>query len=195
LHWYATLTNEKNLQMQDYLDNVRGSILSMDEDAPVVGESDDDPSNAFAGRPDRPSEYLRQRCPLCFGGENWAKEHDLVDAIVCIDACFTQKRRKSQGKAWNAPRSHPETVFMPPDEVNAMEAKVEEIQPSDKKSRAASGHKHTVPENSDPEYEPRIRVPISVLEECKESFLAADEKRIKASTLFFADTGLMALLC
>lgn len=22
---------------------------------------------------DRPNEYLRERCPLCFGGENWSK--------------------------------------------------------------------------------------------------------------------------
>lgn len=22
---------------------------------------------------DRPSQYLRERCPLCFGGENWQK--------------------------------------------------------------------------------------------------------------------------
>jgi hypothetical protein len=34
-----------------------------------------------------------------------------------------------------------------------------------------------------------------VLDGCSESFVAADEKREKASTCFFADTGLMALLC
>ncbi|KAF8833026.1 hypothetical protein BDN67DRAFT_992900 [Paxillus ammoniavirescens] len=40
-----------------------------------------------------------------------------------------------------------------------------------------------------------MRVPASVLDGCGESFVAADEKREKASTHFFADTGLMALLC
>ena len=44
-------------------------------------------------------------------------------------------------------------------------------------------------------YEGTLRVPTSVLDECHESFAAADEKRQKASTQFFADTGLMALLC
>jgi hypothetical protein len=39
------------------------------------------------------------------------------------------------------------------------------------------------------------KVPDHVLDECEESFTAADEKRQKASTQFFSDTGLMALLC
>ena len=26
---------------------------------------------------DRPSEYLRERCPLCFGGTNWKKPNEL----------------------------------------------------------------------------------------------------------------------
>ncbi|KDR74566.1 hypothetical protein GALMADRAFT_49841, partial [Galerina marginata CBS 339.88] len=40
-----------------------------------------------------------------------------------------------------------------------------------------------------------MRVPVSVLDGCNESFISADERRAKASTLFFADTGLMGLLC
>lgn len=44
-------------------------------------------------------------------------------------------------------------------------------------------------------YEDGMRIPASVLDGCGESFVAADEKREKASTRFFADTGLMALLC
>jgi hypothetical protein len=44
-------------------------------------------------------------------------------------------------------------------------------------------------------YEKGMRIPVSVLDGCSESFVAADEKREKASTRFFADTGLMALLC
>ena len=39
------------------------------------------------------------------------------------------------------------------------------------------------------------KVPDAVLDECESSFKAADERRQKASTRFFADTGLMALLC
>ena len=38
-------------------------------------------------------------------------------------------------------------------------------------------------------------VPTAILDECQKSFKAADEARQKVSTKFFADTGLMALLC
>ncbi|KAI6163378.1 hypothetical protein EDD17DRAFT_1507371 [Pisolithus thermaeus] len=44
-------------------------------------------------------------------------------------------------------------------------------------------------------FEDGMRVPISVLDGCGDSFHAADEKQKTASTNFFADTGLMALLC
>ena len=40
-----------------------------------------------------------------------------------------------------------------------------------------------------------MKLPRSVLDACLDSFTAADENRVKASTKFFADTGLMALLC
>lgn len=120
-----------------------------------------------------------------------------VDAIVCIDACFTQKRRKSQGNAWIPPRAHPDTVFVPPEESAAMEELVEEIRPSkpSKSKKSSKKDKEKDPAEIPDDYEPGLRVPTSVLDECQDSFLAADSNRIKASTLFFADTGLMALLC
>ena len=45
------------------------------------------------------------------------------------------------------------------------------------------------------DYESNMRVPTSVLDGCNDSFKAADDRRQKASTQFFADTGLMALVC
>ncbi|KAG6913379.1 hypothetical protein DXG01_007271 [Tephrocybe rancida] len=43
--------------------------------------------------------------------------------------------------------------------------------------------------------DPRLRVPKSALDGCKSGFTAADDARVKASTQFFDDTALMALLC
>lgn len=40
-----------------------------------------------------------------------------------------------------------------------------------------------------------MNIPASVLDECGSSFVAADEKHEKASTQFFADTGIMSLIC
>ncbi|KAH6906264.1 hypothetical protein BKA70DRAFT_1106739, partial [Coprinopsis sp. MPI-PUGE-AT-0042] len=43
--------------------------------------------------------------------------------------------------------------------------------------------------------EPGMKVLKSALDGCRDSFLAADERRTKASTRVFADTGVMGLLC
>ena len=112
---------------------------------------------------------------------------DRVDAIVCIDACFAQKRCRSAGKRWMPPFEHPETVFVSPEDVQNMEDKVEEIRPS-RGSRSDQT-------DAGSDYQAGIRVPNVILEECQKSFVAADSNRIKASTQFFADTGLMAMLC
>ena len=44
-------------------------------------------------------------------------------------------------------------------------------------------------------YEGHLWIPTSVLDGCEASFTAADAAREKASTQFFDDTALMALLC
>jgi hypothetical protein len=71
-----------------------------------------------------------------------------------------------------------------------VETQVNELRPPKKKGKTAE-QKAQVPDG----YEGSIKVPISALDECGESFLAADEKRQKASTQLFSDTALMALLC
>ncbi|KAJ7690794.1 hypothetical protein B0H16DRAFT_1669851 [Mycena metata] len=55
------------------------------------------------------SEYLRERCPGCFGD---LKHHpnEVADLMVCIDACFTQKKKKSQR---DPPKFHHNTHFVP----------------------------------------------------------------------------------
>lgn len=56
-------------------------------------------------------------------------------------------------------------------------------------------HRPSERDVSDDRCEEGMTVPNSVLDGCQESFTAADEKREKASTQFFKDTGIMALLC
>jgi hypothetical protein len=45
---------------------------------------------------ERPSDYLRGRCPLCFGGKDWKKPDDLYvefvgDTIIVISTFFFNK--------------------------------------------------------------------------------------------------------
>jgi hypothetical protein len=149
------------------------------------------PANPFPEPPPltRPSDYLISRCPACFGGLlHDPSQH--VDIHVCLDACFTQKRRRKGAR--DPPRTHPNTVFISESTADQMGAHVEQVRPP--RARAAS--KQPRMEEEDDNYEDaNLKVPRSVLDECESSFKAADEKREKASTKFFDDTGIMGLLC
>ena len=123
-----------------------------------------------------------------------------MDVIVCLDACFTQKRRQPQGKAWHEPHTHPETIFIPPTEVKAVEDMVESIRPTPKKvdkkqNKSPEKSSNLDSQQQEQNFEPGMRIPTAVLDGCNDSFVTADERRTKASTIFFADTGLMALIC
>ncbi|KAF9237934.1 hypothetical protein BU15DRAFT_88535 [Melanogaster broomeanus] len=144
----------------------------------------------------QPSDYLGSRCPLCFGGADWSRascsdDPNRPDCIVCLDAYFTQKRTHNpRNRATEDFENPTDTVFVSVCEVVAMEDLVEQ-------KRKLHGKKRRGMRDGEGlgEYEEGMRVPVSVLDGCGESFIAADEKRQKASTCFFADTGLMALLC
>lgn len=112
------------------------------------------------------------------------------DYIVCCDGNFTQKRRKGQGSGHDGPRAHPDTVFLSPARVRAMEERMDQLK--SRPGRTRNRREQVVVNDT---CEEGLSVPNSVLDNCQESFAAADKKREKASTQFFADTGLMALLC
>ncbi|EDR08566.1 uncharacterized protein LACBIDRAFT_327110 [Laccaria bicolor S238N-H82] len=143
MQWYATLIDKKNLLVNNYLDDMRSSIKVSDENMEMADEDNieiDEDMHTAAPNLERPSDYLRGRCPLCFGGKDWSKPDDLVDFIVCLDACFKQKSRKAQGKEAPAPRTHPDTAFVASEDVKAMEDVVNEIRPEPKsKSKASEG--------------------------------------------------------
>ncbi|KAG6805937.1 hypothetical protein H0H92_013348, partial [Tricholoma furcatifolium] len=82
----------------------------------VPSDDDEACANPFPLPRDRvrPSDFLRARCPLCFGGEfpesRQAKLDHKPDAVVCIDACFTQKHNRQAFH--DPPLHHPRSVFL-----------------------------------------------------------------------------------
>ena len=111
-----------------------------------------------------------------------------MDNIVALDACFTQKRKKSP----RDPQHHHEnTAFISEADVKTMEDYVNSLRPPQSKAKG----KQKSADDGEDHYGGNLKVPASVLEGCNESFTAADEKREKASTKSFSDTGVMALLC
>ena len=96
------------------------------------------------------------------------------NAIICVDACFTQKHNQ---QIRDPPRWHPRSVFIPEADAEHMENYVESVCPArshnkkkkpnpltDKSSLGADG------------YEGPLRVPMSILDRCKQSFLAVDKQ-------------------
>ncbi|KAG2079604.1 uncharacterized protein F5147DRAFT_749512 [Suillus discolor] len=158
-HWYSVLC----MSAEDHLSNLIGTHRPL---SPLSTEG-----------LTHPSDYLRSRCPICFGLDDWQKKPDVH---TCIDACFTQKCSADQCGGGPDPSNPIRSVFLSDDEVTLMEVH--------RKQPAAT-------EEEGDDYEDGMRVPTSALDGCGESFLAADEKHEKASTQFFADTGVMAMLC
>ncbi|KIK24162.1 hypothetical protein PISMIDRAFT_646625, partial [Pisolithus microcarpus 441] len=175
-HWYCILEISLDEHVQQQLQKSACPPL----DIPLADPS---PSHCspYSSKM-RPSEYLQQRCPLCFGGHGRESNNQQssadVDAIVCIDACSTQKRRSGQ---LDDPVNPTATVFLSPEDIHAMESEVDGLQ----KNHGDEGDV----------FEEGMKITASVLKGCNESFTAADERRQKASTQFFPDTGVMALLC
>ncbi|KAJ7807154.1 hypothetical protein B0H14DRAFT_2874150 [Mycena olivaceomarginata] len=134
----------------------------------------------------RPSEYLRRSdIPL------------RMDFNCCLDACFTQKR--NAGPTTDPVKLHPDTHFLPEHLGSKMEEYVDSVRDAKPGGNAKKQRKATVEEiddEADDHYEHAdLKLPRSVLNTCEASFKAADETRQKASSQFYSDTGLMALLC
>ncbi|KAJ7576307.1 hypothetical protein C8J56DRAFT_1007514 [Mycena floridula] len=170
LQWYTSLVDNVALSMKDI---IRSAPDAATEDPQMCGAS----------------QYLQDRCPLCFGNlVSSERGNMLADVIVCMDGNFTQKRTadKEGASVNDFPRHHPDSVFISAEDLKAMEKHVEARRPSKGKQR--EGKQNPEPDNQEDGYDGHQK-------ECKESFRAADESQEKASTQFFADTGLMALMC
>ncbi|KAF9520241.1 hypothetical protein BS47DRAFT_1252688, partial [Hydnum rufescens UP504] len=158
----------------------------------------------------RPSTNLRNACPLCFGGDL-----DIVipgvHLIVCLDANFQLKRNRDKDRRKEfagLPGSldpkvvSPRTIFLSEVQIREWEERVEVLRPSKPKmgrKRKAGKMEETEGDlmggGQPDEIEPGMNLPNATYDACRDSFVAADGDRIKASSMYFDLTGVMALLC
>ncbi|KAI6023465.1 hypothetical protein EDC04DRAFT_2869550 [Pisolithus marmoratus] len=195
-HWYCIL----EISLDEHIQQQLQKSISPPSGIPLADASSSHyspDSDVFSSKM-RPSQYLQQHCPLCFGGHNWQSNNSQqslsdVDAIVCIDACFTQKHRSGQP---DDPVNPTATVFLSPEDIQAMECEVDRLQKSKSANQRRSGQASKGNHGDEGDvFEEGMRITTSVLKGCNDSFTAADERHQKASTQFFSDTGVMALLC
>jgi len=100
------------------------------------------------------------------------------------------RQEGKKGQRNRIPIFHPKTNFLDADKVKRMEEYVQHLRPE--KEKNVSDLERVTQEDKVLE---NMKVLESVVEECGKSFLAADEKRQKASCAQFADTGVMAMVC
>ena len=199
-HWYCVLLLSSRKHLQDALGDARSEYGKSwcEEDAEHARDATEHSEEYAECDEDEvrlhPSEYLRRRCPVCYGGRDWRMarntEHRLVyilvflarlimcsvDAIGCIDACFNQKRTHAHD---SDPPNSTESFFIPDYEVQEMEAEVKALRKERSKSSRSTKRKQGPTMETEDGYEEGMRIPTSVLEGCNESFIAADEKREK----------------
>ncbi|TRM56375.1 hypothetical protein BD626DRAFT_363531, partial [Schizophyllum amplum] len=144
----------------------------------------------------RPTEYLRARCPACFGSNNRlsAGNSTVPDSIIQMDACFSQKHNL---QTRDPPFQHPRNVMLSEEALALADERVEAMRSARGRPRKGSSRTRKRRAGS-PDFDPLasgIQVPVEALRNCEDSFKAAQESIAKANTGQHDVTAAMALLC
>ncbi|KAJ7704889.1 hypothetical protein B0H17DRAFT_1156918 [Mycena rosella] len=177
LMWYIHLRNQTKQHYNIQLEKARELYLEGARPAAALsnpGDSDASDSSDEGERSPPRASVTPPPSPIT--------PRNTADINVCIDACFTQKKRKSP---CDPPCTHPQTHFVPEDTAVRTEAYVDDVwQVEEKRPKRRKAMEDTLDAEDGYEH-PQLLLPRS----------AADEKREKASTKFFEETAIMGLLC
>ncbi|KAG6848330.1 hypothetical protein H0H93_001148 [Arthromyces matolae] len=120
-HWFEKLDHLKERRMQEAIAASRSLIFTELQKLTTEPNAENEGNDQL-----RPSDYLRAKCPLCFGSSTAHRTDQEVDIIVCLDANFTQKRRRNPyGSGQGPPDTHAETVFLSKEKVEHWRDQVE----------------------------------------------------------------------
>jgi hypothetical protein len=121
-----------------------------------------------------PASILVQRCPACFGGEQFGSSLESGgDIHVATDGNFHHRHCRSAGDC---------LLFYDPTYI------LSKVQVDNVGHRIQKARKHR-PKQC------QALVPDEAIDQCKNTYEAADGKKQKAAMDAFDDTGLMALIC
>lgn len=120
------------------------------------------------------AHVLVQRCPACFGGQNFGRLLDHGgDIHVAMDGNFHHRHRRSVG---NCPPFYDPVYFLAKSQVDEIGRRIDTARKR-------------------PARECNMPVPDEAVDQCETSYEAADGKKQKAAMDSFDDTGIMALIC
>ncbi|KAG1745891.1 uncharacterized protein EDB91DRAFT_1268520 [Suillus paluster] len=114
------------------------------------------------------ASILTQRCPACFGGIHFGRPlNEGGDIHVATDGNFHHQHRRSAG---DCPRFYDPSYFLPKTQVDDVGCRILSL-------RKRPLKKHT------------FSVPYEAIDQCEDSYEAADGKKQKAAMDSFNDTG------
>ncbi|KAJ7627703.1 hypothetical protein DFH06DRAFT_1443350 [Mycena polygramma] len=125
-------------------------------------------------RPGKADRILRERCPACFGLEEWGRPlKDGGDVQLGADGCFSYRHSR---KAGDGPISYDPSYFVPKEKVDRVKERI-----------AAARKKAPIPCNPG--------IPVEVIEACEASWDAANEKKKKADPKCHDSSGVFVMTC
>ncbi|KAG1770810.1 hypothetical protein EV702DRAFT_977828, partial [Suillus placidus] len=117
---------------------------------------------------------LIQRCPACFGGVAFGRDlSEGGDIHVVTDGNFHHWHRRSAG---HSPHFYDTSYFLPKAQVDAI-------------------CRHILRSRKSPPKPHKSSVPHEAIDQCENSYEAADDKKQRSSMDGLDDTGVMALIC
>ncbi|KAG9316189.1 hypothetical protein JVU11DRAFT_2213 [Chiua virens] len=121
------------------------------------------------------AQILVQRCPACFGSTKFGKSlGDGGDIHVATDRNFHHRHRRSAG---DSPSFYDPSYFLPKTFVDAIGDRIKK----QRKKPARQAHRSPVLDEA--------------IDECEESYIAADGNKQKTAADIYDDTGIMGLIC
>ncbi|KAJ7841922.1 hypothetical protein B0H14DRAFT_2359849 [Mycena olivaceomarginata] len=124
--------------------------------------------------PGRASRVLRERCPACFGLEEWGRSlKDGGDVQLGADGCFSYRHLRSAG---DGPIAYDASYFVSKEKVAQVDTRINEARKRN-------------PANCKP------AIPQEALDACQESWKAAGEKKQKADPKHYDANGVFVMTC
>src|SRR5258705_12414029 len=181
--------------------------ITLDESTPIDGRKYQNAHQppTFSFDPKAPSNYLHSKCPCCFRSSFTLRSQLSAHCIVSFDANFQLKHIRDYDQRFACTKpgfQDPEMMSLLTMEVSWVYAegwkkKVEEVWQPACKAGIKQSVSHCNSENvvGKDKIMPGLKVTEETYDGCKQSFIAADEHREKASKKYFNDTGIMAAVC
>ncbi|KAJ7660339.1 hypothetical protein DFH06DRAFT_989269 [Mycena polygramma] len=179
VQWYSNLRSRLQNKLDQALLTADISLfppaLALPEDPPPTS-TDHIPEQSVPPvlTPGRADRLLRERCPACFGLEEWGRPlDDGGDVQLGADGCFSYRHAR---KAGDGPISYDPSYFVSKEKVAAVADRI-----------ATARKKRPTP--------CKPKIPAEVLEACEASWDAANEKKKKVDPKCHDASGVFVMTC